>query len=61
MAVRPPEPDLSALKIDEHARSRRGSRWLRWVAAAVGVCFLVFALGFVLIGKAPSVQLAHRS
>ncbi|HYN15482.1 MAG TPA: efflux RND transporter periplasmic adaptor subunit [Terriglobales bacterium] len=58
MAVRPTEPDLSALKIDEHARSRSGSKWLRWFAAAVGVCFLVFALGFVLIGKAPSVQLA---
>jgi RND family efflux transporter MFP subunit len=58
MPVRPAEPDLSALKIDEHARSRSGSKWLRWVAAAVGVCFLVFALGFVLIGKAPSVQLA---
>lgn len=58
MVVRPTEPDLSALKIDEHARSRSGSKWLRWVAAAVGVCLLVFALGFVLIGKAPSVQLA---
>lgn len=58
MPVRPTEPDLSALKIAEHARSRSGSRWLRWVAAAVGVCFLVFALGFALIGKAPSVQLA---
>ncbi|MGO9211776.1 MAG: efflux RND transporter periplasmic adaptor subunit [Terriglobales bacterium] len=58
MPVRPTEPDLSALKIDEHARSRSGSKWLRWVAAAVGVCFLVFALGFVLIGKAPNVQLA---
>jgi RND family efflux transporter MFP subunit len=58
MAVRPTEPDLSALKIDEHARSRSGSKWLRWIAAGVGVCFLVFALGFVLIGKAPSVQLA---
>jgi len=58
MSVRPTEPDLSALKIAEHARSRSGSKWLRWVAAAVGVCFLVFALGFVLIGKAPSVQLA---
>jgi RND family efflux transporter MFP subunit len=58
MAVRPTEPDLSALKIDEHARSRSGSKWLRWIAAAVGACFLVFALGFVLIGRAPSVQLA---
>ena len=58
MVARPPEPDLSALKIGEHARVRSGSKWLRWIAAAVGVCFLVFALGFVLIGKAPSVQLA---
>jgi RND family efflux transporter MFP subunit len=46
------------LKIDERARLRSGSRWLRWIAAAIGVCFLVFALGFVLIGKTPSVQLA---
>jgi HlyD family secretion protein len=58
MVVRPTEHDLSALKIDEHARSRTGSKWLRWIAAVVGACFLVFALGFVLIGKAPSVQLA---
>ena len=58
MVARLPEPDLSALKIGEHARARSGSKWLRWIAAAVGVCFLVFALGFVLIGKAPSVQLA---
>jgi len=58
MVARPPEPDLSALKIHEHARARSGSKWLRWIAAGVGVCFLVFALGFVLIGKAPSVQLA---
>jgi len=49
---------LAALKIDEHARSRRGSKWLRWIAAAIGVCFLVFALGFAIIGKAPTVQLA---
>ena len=58
MPVRPPEPDLSGLKIDEHARPRSGSKWLRWIAAAVGLCFLVFAAGFVLIGKTPSVQLA---
>ena len=58
MAVRPTEPDLSGLKIEEHARTRAGSKWLRWVAAAVGVCFLVFALGFVIIGKTPTVQLA---
>jgi HlyD family secretion protein len=31
---------------------------MRWIAAAVGACFLVFALGFVLIGKKPTVQLA---
>jgi len=58
MPVRPPEHDLAALKIDEHVRSRGGSKWLRWVAAAVGVCFLVFAVAFALIGRAPSVQLA---
>jgi RND family efflux transporter MFP subunit len=46
------------LKIDERARPRSGSKWLRWIAAAIGVCFLVFALGFVLVGKTPSVQLA---
>jgi len=58
MAVRPTEPDLSALKIDEHARSRSGSRWLRWIAAAAGACLLMFALGFAIIGRTPSVQLA---
>jgi len=58
MAVRPTEHDLAGLRIDEHARARSGSRWLRWIAAAVGVCFVVFALGFVLVGKVPTVQLA---
>ena len=58
MAVRPPEPDLSALKIDEHARTPDGSRWLRWFAAAVGAGFLLFALGFAFIRKTPTVQLA---
>jgi RND family efflux transporter MFP subunit len=58
MAVRPTGPDLTGLKIDERARPRSGGKWLRWIAAAIGVCFLVFALGFVLIGKTPTVQLA---
>ena len=58
MAVHPSEPDLAALKIADHARSRSGSRWLRWSAAAVGAGFLLFALGFVFIRKAPAVQLA---
>ena len=58
MALRHPEPDLSGLKIAEHARSQSGSRWLRWVAAGVGACFLLFALGFAFIHKAPTVQLA---
>ncbi|MGC2321709.1 MAG: efflux RND transporter periplasmic adaptor subunit [Terriglobales bacterium] len=63
MAVRPPEPDLDALKIAEHARSGSGSRWLRWIAAAVGACFLLFALGFVFIRRAPTVQVtaAHST
>ena len=58
MVARPPEPDLSALKIEERVRIRKGSSWLRWIAAALGACLLVFALGFAIIGKAPSVQLA---
>jgi len=58
MVARPPEPDLSALKIEERVRIRKGSKWLRWIAAALGACILVFALGFAIIGKAPSVQLA---
>ena len=58
MGVRHPEPDLAGLKIDEHARARGGSRWLRWIAAAIGVCFLLFALGFVLLGRTVNVQLA---
>ena len=60
MAVRPPEPDLAALKIAEHARSRSGSRWLRWIAAAVGACFLLFALGFVFIRKSSQRASSHR-
>jgi len=58
MAVHPSEPDLAALKIADHARSGRGNRWLRWIAAAAGAAFLLFALGFVFIRKAPAVQLA---
>jgi len=58
MAVHPSEPDLAALKIADHARSGSGNRWLRWIAAAAGAAFLLFALGFVFIRKAPAVQLA---
>jgi RND family efflux transporter MFP subunit len=51
-------PDLSSLKIDEHARTPGGRGWLRWVAAAIGVLLLVLAAAFALINRAPVVQLA---
>ena len=51
-------PDLSALKIDDHSRTGGGRKWLRYVAAAIGVLFLIFAVGFMVVGKAPVVQTA---
>lgn len=51
-------PDLSVLKIDETARSRGGSKWLRWFAAAVGLVLIVSAVVFYIMRKTPVVEVA---
>ncbi|HSB69346.1 MAG TPA: efflux RND transporter periplasmic adaptor subunit [Candidatus Methylomirabilis sp.] len=51
-------PDLSTLRIDEHARGGQGRfRWLRWVAAGLGVLALASAAVFALKGQTPAVEL----
>jgi RND family efflux transporter MFP subunit len=51
-------PDLSGLRIDEHARRRSGSKWLRWVAAAFGVVLLAAAALVAFKGRVPVVEVA---
>lgn len=56
MPERPAGPDLSTLRIEEHARgSRGGIRWLRWIVAVVGVLLLASAAVLALKGKPPVV------
>ena len=50
-------PDLSTLRIDERARGGPGRlRWLRWVAAGLGVVALASAAVFALKGQTPAVE-----
>jgi RND family efflux transporter MFP subunit len=52
-------PDLSDLRIEEHARAgTRRFRWLRWVAPALGVLLLLSAAVLTLKGKTPVVEVA---
>jgi RND family efflux transporter MFP subunit len=51
-------PDLSALKIDDGDRQRGGLRWLRYVAAAVGLFLLIVAGVIFLRGRSPEVEVA---
>jgi RND family efflux transporter MFP subunit len=56
---RPKDLDLSALRIDERARSTEGRfTWLRWLAAGLGALLLVAAVVFTLTGKTPVVEVA---
>ena len=56
---RPRGPDLSALRIDERARSDHGRfRWLRWFAAGLGAVLLVAAVVWTFKGKTPVVEVA---
>lgn len=49
-------PDLSALRIDERARGGQGRfKWLRWLAAALGLALLVSGAVLALRGKTPVV------
>ncbi len=50
-------PDLSDLRIDERARRRPGGfKWVRWLAAGVGVFLLVGGAMYAVIEKAPVVE-----
>ena len=50
-------PDLSTLRIDESARGgQRRFRWLRWVAAGLGLVALVSAAVVALKGQTPAVE-----
>jgi RND family efflux transporter MFP subunit len=50
-------PDLSDLRIDERARRGRGGfKWLRWLAAGVGVFLLVGGAMYAVKEKAPVVE-----
>jgi RND family efflux transporter MFP subunit len=64
MTERSQGPDLSALRIDEQARGGQGRfRWLRWLAAGLGVALLVSAAVLALRGKTPvvAVSAVHAS
>jgi RND family efflux transporter MFP subunit len=50
-------PDLSDLRIDERARRGRGGfKWLRWLAAGLGVFLLVGGAMYAVKEKAPVVE-----
>ncbi|HKU21673.1 MAG TPA: efflux RND transporter periplasmic adaptor subunit [Terriglobales bacterium] len=52
-------PDLSALRIDEGSRRQhRGPKWVRWLAAALGLLFLVSAGVYAVRGRTPVVEVA---
>jgi RND family efflux transporter MFP subunit len=52
-------PDLSPLRIDDHARAGRGGRkYLAWFAAAVGVIVIVSGAVIALQSKSPVVEVA---
>jgi RND family efflux transporter MFP subunit len=51
-------PDLSSLRIEDSARKSGGAKWLRWLAAAVGVLLLLSGLGLVLREKTRVVEIA---
>jgi len=48
--------DLSALRIDDGARTRGSSKWLRWFAAGLGALLIIFAAMFAFKGKTPVVE-----
>lgn len=51
-------PDLSPLKIDDHARARGGRKILPWFAAAIGVLLLVSGGVIALQRRTPVVEVA---
>jgi RND family efflux transporter MFP subunit len=55
--------DLSALKIDDHARHARGGGWIRWFAVVLGVLVIGSGVFFALQKKVAPVEVvsAHVS
>jgi RND family efflux transporter MFP subunit len=55
--------DLSALKIDDHARHSRGTGWMRWFAVILGVLVIGCGVFFALQKKVAPVEVvsAHVS
>ena len=54
MTERSQGPNLSALRIDERARGGQGRfKWLRWLAAGLGVLLLVSAAVLAFWGRRP--------
>lgn len=55
--------DLSALKIDDHARRKGGGKFLRWFAIAIGIIVIGAGAFFALQKKVPAVEVvsAHAS
>ncbi|MGE0405104.1 MAG: efflux RND transporter periplasmic adaptor subunit [Candidatus Korobacteraceae bacterium] len=57
----PTVPDLGSLKINESARRRDRSSWLRYVAAAIGLALLIVGAVAALRGKTPVVEVASAT
>ncbi|HEY3927694.1 MAG TPA: efflux RND transporter periplasmic adaptor subunit [Candidatus Koribacter sp.] len=55
--------DLSALKIDDQARHRRGSGWIKWVAVVIGIVVIGFGAFAALSRKSAAVEVvsAHTT
>jgi RND family efflux transporter MFP subunit len=49
-------PDLSALRIQEGARRGGASKWLRWLAAAIGLLLIISAAVFAFKERKPVVE-----
>jgi RND family efflux transporter MFP subunit len=55
-------PDLSGLKIDDHARQRGGSRkWLRWIGPAFLLILILSAAAFTMLGRTPVVEVTSAT
>jgi HlyD family secretion protein len=52
-------PDLSGLRIEEKARKPAGGpKWVRWLAAALGLVLLISAAVYAVRGRTPLVEVA---
>src|SRR5579872_1420037 len=51
-----PRADLSVLKIDDSARSRRRGRWLPWLLIPLAAAVIAIGVGYAIANRAPRVQ-----